>query len=207
MNRIWGKKAWAGLFLVLCGVFQPVPAEAYQILYAEQWFQLFHRHLYEDPDRAMENIYYLEQAQRADFANPLNALARVENPRQWELYRYLFYTQTSLLLIEQYLILARNFDKRTAYWYNYPWKSANLDSLNTAEQVYEFARVYWNQARDWSAKAARIRWIHLPEIQFWADQSHRIETGDLNYGAIIDRQLARLRRVRRDFEAMGPQTY
>ena len=185
------------------------PLQAYKILYAEQWYKLVHLHLYQDADRAMENIRYLEEALKADFANPLNAMAKISNKTQWERYRYLFYTQVNLNLVEQHIVLAKNFDRMFAYFYNYPWKSANLKSLEQAEKVYEFAKYYWGKAKEWSAKAndSRFQFLYLPEIQFWTDQSFRIQTGDLDYEQILNKHLTRLRQVRADFEAMDKTTY
>ena len=198
------------IFILLCGLLALAsPLSAYKVLYAEQWYKLVHRHLYQDPDRVMENIRYLEEALKADFANPLNAMARISNKTQWERYRYLFYTQVNLTMVEQHIVLAKSFDKMFAYFYNYPWKSANLKSLEQAEKVYEFTKYYWEKAKEWSAKAnePRFQFLYLPEVQFWIDQSHRIETGDLNYGQILNKHLTRLRRVREDFEAMDKTTY
>jgi hypothetical protein len=71
----------AGLFL-LTGP----PAYSYKILYAEQFYRLFHLHYYQYPERTAENISYLERALRSDFANPLYALARIPDAKHWERY-------------------------------------------------------------------------------------------------------------------------
>jgi tetratricopeptide (TPR) repeat protein len=180
---------------------------AYDILYAEQYYRMAHRHLYMSPERAAENIYYLEKALRADFANPLNALARIRNPQEWERYRYLFKMHVSLRIIENYLIMANAFDKQVAYFYNSPWKRENLNSLEKAEAWYRAALFYWEEALKWSEKAASTPPLHLEEIRFWIDQLHRITTGELNYFNIIQRHLNRLEKVRADFEAMDASTY
>jgi hypothetical protein len=72
------------LFIALLGA--PRLA-AYQVEYKEQFYRLFHLHYIQYPDDTMENIYWLEQAMKADFANPLYALALIENEVQWEKYR------------------------------------------------------------------------------------------------------------------------
>ena len=63
----------------------------YEIRYAEQFYKLYHSNFYMYPTDFGENIWYLEKALGSDFANPLNALALIENQDQWERYRYLFY--------------------------------------------------------------------------------------------------------------------
>ncbi|MDR0708797.1 MAG: hypothetical protein LBF77_01880, partial [Spirochaetaceae bacterium] len=67
-----------------------LPLNAYLVTYKEQFYRLYHLHYIQYPDDSMENIYWLERAARADFANPLYAFARIENETQWEKYRYLF---------------------------------------------------------------------------------------------------------------------
>jgi hypothetical protein len=66
------------------------PLDGYYVTYKEQYYRLFHLHYIQYPDDSMENIYWLERALKADFANPLYALALIENETQWEKYRSLF---------------------------------------------------------------------------------------------------------------------
>ena len=179
---------------------------AYRILYAEQYYRLYHLHFYQYPDDTMENIYYLEQALKADFANPLYALARIENREQWAQYRTLFKMHVNLKLVELYLTLGGKYDKQVAYFYNAPWRDQNLESLKLAEQTYRVAVGYWEEARGWAFRLPRLR-FNLEEIQAWEDQRFRILTGDLDYGRIIAAHLGRLERVRREFEGMDENTY
>jgi len=181
-------------------------ASAYRILYAEQYYRLYHLHFYQYPDDSMENIYYLERALQADFANPLYALARVDTPDQWAQYRSLFKMHVNLKLVELYLTLGSKYDKQAAYFYNAPWRNQNLESLELAEQVYRLAVGYWEQARSWAFRLPRL-YFNLEEIQAWEDQRARILSGDLDYGRIIDAHLRRLQRVRREFESMDENTY
>lgn len=184
-----------------------VPASAYKIEYAEQWYKLVHRHLYEDPDSVLENIYYLERALRADFANPLNALTPIKDEKEWERYRALFRMHVNLMLVQQTLVLGSNFDKQQAYFYNYPWKAANLDSLSKAEKIYQTAFGYWKDAQTYAAEATNKPLVWFENLQFWIDEQNRIETGDLDYTRIIQKQLDRVADVRAKFQAMGPKTY
>jgi len=182
-------------------------ASAWRILYAEQYYKLYHEHLYHYPDDTMEDIFYLEQALKADFVNPLYALTPIHNTTEWERYRDLFSMHVNLKLIASYLTLGTKYDKMNAYFYNYPWKQQNLDSLTTAEQTYKVAYGYWTRAKEWSAKAWALRDVHLEAVSEWEDENFRIETGDLNYQDTIDEQLARLAKVRDQFQKMGPGTY
>ena len=184
-----------------------LPANAYLVYYKEQYYRLFHVHLYQHPEDSTENIYWLEQALKAPFANPLYALAKIENEIQWEKYRYLFLMHLNIKMIEQYMFLGNKWNKRNAYFYNSPWKDQNLKSLETAETCYRTALYYWDEAVSWSEKAneRRFRWIDLPRIQFWQDEAFRIENGTLNYGRTIRRELESLQKVRERFEEMDYQ--
>jgi len=176
-------------------------------MYAEQYYKLYHEHLYHYPDDTMEDIYYLESALKADFANPLYALAPIKDTTEWERYRDLFSMHVSLKLIYSFLTLGGKYDKMTAFFYNYPWKRQNLESLDKAEQAYKAAYGWWQKAKEWSAKAWAMRGTHLDHIEEWETENFRVETGDLDYQAIIDAQLARLAKVRADFQKMDKSTY
>jgi len=181
-----------------------LPANSYFVTYKEQYYRLFHIHHIQYPDDSMENIYWLEQAMKADFANPLYALALIENEVQWEKYRYLFNMHINIKLIEQYLYLGNKWNKRKAYFYNAPWRDQNLESLETAETCYRAALYYWDEALKWQEKAneKRFRWIILHKVEFWQDEVVRIEDGTLDYGKTIKRELALLEKVREKFQAM-----
>ena len=182
---------------------------AYFVTYKEQYYRLFHLHLIQYPDDTMENIYWLEKALKADFCNPLYALALIENEVQWEKYRYLFMMHINIKLTEQYLFLGNKWNKRNAYFYNAPWKEQNLESLETAETCFRTAMYYWEQALEWAEKLKdrRFRFIHLQRVQFWEDEVFRIENRQLNYGRTINRELNLLQAVRERFQAMDENTY
>jgi hypothetical protein len=184
----------------------PNRAYSYPILYAEQFYRLFHLHHYQYPDRTAENIWYLERALRSDFANPLYALARIPDTKHWERYRYLFYMHVNLKLTELHLNWGSKYQKLTAYFFNAPWQRENLESLDRAEELFRFALNYWEEARSWSKKAYPLPY-HMEDIQFWEDENFRIETGELNYTNIIAEQIRRVEKVRADFQAMDANTY
>jgi hypothetical protein len=194
-------------FALLLALLPLLPVSAWRIMYKEQYYKLYHEHFYHYPDDTMESIHYLEEAMKADFCNPLYAMAAIANTTEWERYRYLFNLHVNLRLIYLYLTLGSKYDKQAAYFYNAPWKRQNLESIELAEQVYKTAYRYWEEARKWSARAWAMRTVHLEDIQLWEDECWRIETGELDYREIIDEQLARLAKVRAAFEAMDEKTY
>ncbi len=198
------KRAILALLLVLLPL---ASASGWRIMYKEQYYKLYHEQLYHRPDDTMELISYLEEAMKADFCNPLYALAKIENEVQWERYRYLFNMHVNLMLLDLYRQLGAKWDKQVAYFYNAPWKRQNLESLATAEQIYRVGYRYWEEAKKWSARAWAMRTVHLPKVQKWEDDNWRIETGDLDFEDILDENLAHLAKVRADFEKMDADTY
>lgn len=195
----------AFLFLLIV----TLPAFSYVVRFKEQFYRLYHVHYNQYPDDIMENIYWLERAVEADFANPLYALGKINTKEDWEKYRYLFMMHLNLKLVEQHLRLGSKWDKQIAYFYNAPWKEQNLESLETAETCYQTARFYWNEAKLWAEKAnmRKFRFLFLTDLQYWEDERERIATGSLDYERTIGRELARLEKVRADFLAMDENTY
>ena len=196
----------AVLLLALMGV-ALWPADGYRLIYREQLYELYHQHQVQYPYRIVENIFRLQQVLRADFANPLYALARIEDQKEWRRYRMLFNMHINLKLTELHLQLGGRYFKFKAYFYNWPWRRQNLESLGYAESYIEAARGYWREAQRWSKEAWEQSGVHLEEIQNWLDENWRIENGRLDYDAIIDRHLARLEGVREQFEGMDENTY
>jgi hypothetical protein len=182
------------------------PVHGYNLLYAEQFYRLFRMNLYTYPEDALENIFWLERSLRADFANPLNALARIENKEEWARYRSLFRMHVNLKLVEQYLLLASKYDKRNAYFFNEPWKEINLKSLEKAKKIYSMADYYWEEALRWSDEVP-YSFTVLEDVQYWEDENHRIRTGELDYREIIDKHLDRVNGVIETFEEMDEETY
>ena len=180
---------------------------AYRLAFKEQLYKLYHQHLKSESLDIAENIHWLEECLRADFANPLNAMAIIHNKTEWEKYRDLFTMHINLKLVESYLQWGSQFNKQEAYFYNAPWQQLNLESLDKAEKLFRYALVYWEEAKAWSKKLKQFKWIELPEIQAWEDEQFRIDTGDLNYQAIIEKHLGKLAQVRQSFKNMDDKTY
>lgn len=180
---------------------------SYKLLYAEEYYKLYHQNLYQYPEDYTGNIWFLEQALGRPFVNPLNALTRIDNRNEWKRYRYLFYMHVNLKLVEQYRFLAHAYDKKTAYFYNAPWKYDNLKSLDIAESYYKTAEYYWGQANIWVNKLKKTKYYFLESIQYWEDEKTRIISGELNYKEILGNDLKKLEKVRAAFNAMDGKTY
>lgn len=195
------------IVVLLFSIFSIQPAFGYRLIYREQLYELHHRQLYNYPLDIAENIHWLELALRADFANPLHALARIENEREWAKYRELFTLHLNLKLTELYLLWARGYYKFNAYFYNYPWRDQNLESIEKAELLLNQALVYWDEAVKYAQRAGEHRWVYIEEQQFWEDELFRIQSDELDYERIIGKHLERLYEVRADFEAMNADSY
>ena len=71
-------------FAFVLFAFVPTKPSAYMVKYKEDYYKLFHVHYQQFPDDCMENIYWLEKAVQADFANPLYAEAKIETEKDPE---------------------------------------------------------------------------------------------------------------------------
>ena len=197
------------IFLIIFFFSSLSPASSYFVRYKEQYYKLYHIHLKQHSDDILENIYYLEKAIKADFCNPLYALATIKDEKDWEKYRYLFLMHLNLKMVEQHLRLANRYDKKEAFFYNYSWKEQNIDSLNKAEQIYKTSLVYWEEAKLWAEKAnvPAFKFLFLDKVQYWEDEKEAMVTGKLNYEKTVNRNLRRLEKVREKFLTMDENTY
>ena len=199
------KKIFRAIFAAIALIFTVSPAFSYMVKYKEDYYKLFHVHYQQYPDDVMENIYWLEKAVQADFCNPLYAGVKIDNEDDWEKYRYLFMMHINLKLIEQHLRLGRTYDKKTAKFYDAPWKDLYIENLKKAKSCYEAGLYYWQEAKLWAEKAnvGKFKFLFLTDIQNWEDERERVGNGNLDYDKILNREMSRVQKVIDDFEKMG----
>jgi hypothetical protein len=197
------------LFFAILILFSQEKSAAYMVKYKEDFYRLYHVHYQQTPDDCIENIYWLEKAVQADFANPLYAYVKIQNESEWEKYRYLFQMHLNLKLIEQHLRLGRIYDKKVAYFYDAPWKDEYLRNLEKAKSCYEICYTYWNEASVWAEKAndVKFKFLNMANLQNWEDERERISLGKLDYKKILDRELSRLNKVIADLNSMESKNY
>ncbi|MBQ2601424.1 MAG: hypothetical protein II584_03425 [Treponema sp.] len=190
-------------------IISSVPAFSYVAKYKEDYYRLYHIHHQQLPDDCIENIYWLELAVKADFANPYYAMTKIEDESQWEKYRCLFMMHVNLKLIEQHLRLGRIYDKQVAYFYDAPWKDEYQRNLEKAKTCYEACYTYWEEAKLWAEKASvsKFNFMYLTGLQNWEDERERVSTGKLNYKRTLDRELERVQKVLDDLIEMNGKTY
>ncbi len=204
------RKTAARILIFLILVFSAAgTAGAFVCKYKEDYYKLYHVHYQQNPNDCLENIYWLEKAAKADFANPYYALAKIETEKQWEKYRYLFMMHVNLKLVEQHMRLGRIYDKKVAYFYDAPWKDEYLRNLNTAKTYYTACYSYWEEAKLWAEKAnvSQFNFLFITDQQNWEDERERIVTGTLNYQKTLDREIARVQKVIDDLVAMESKNY
>jgi hypothetical protein len=174
------------------------------VKYKEDWYKLYHVHYQQYPDDCIENIYWLEQAVKADFCNPQFCDFKVTNEKQWEKYRYLFQMHINLKLIEQHLRLGRTYDKKCIYFYDSPWKDEYLRNMQKALSCYQAGLYYWQEAKIWyeKANAPSFNFLFITEKQNWEDERERIYTGELNYERMLNREIERLEKNIAELEEM-----
>lgn len=172
--------------------------------FKEEFYQLYHIHYQQFPDDCIQNIYWLEQAVRADFCNPLYAMAKITTEDQYEKYRYLFMMHLNLKLIEQHLRLGRIYDKKALYFYDAPWKDEYKNNLLKTKSCYEAGYYYWKEANLWAEKAniGKFRYLFIQELQNFEDERERIGTGELDYKKILDRELKRVNKILSEIEEL-----
>lgn len=181
----------------------------YRIIYKEQYYKLYHQQFYMYPENYAENIHWLENALRADFANPLYAMAKIETKEEWEWYRNHFTMHVNLLLTKNYLQWANRYIKQNAYFYNEPWKEENLKSLEKAKKLVNMAKIYWEEVLKnvEDIKAMNLHFMNLTGIQQWEDEYYRITHNEIDYNKIINREMTRIEKVSAEFENMDETTY
>jgi len=208
-KKTFSKKTTVILVIFLLFTFIPYHAQAYMVKYKEDYYKLFHVHYQQYPDDVMENIYWLEQAVKADFANPLYADAKINTTQEWEKYRYLFMMHLNLKLIEQHMRLGRTYDKNVAHFYDAPWKDLYIQNLEKAKSCYQAGLYYWQEASVWAEKAntPTFQFMTLTDIQNWEDERERIKDGKLDYNKILTREITRVQNVINEFVAMDTKSY
>lgn len=161
-------------------------------MYAEHYYRLYHLNLHRNPIDYLENLVYLEQALKAPFCNPINAIGKVENEDEYNYYRYLFKMHCNILMVDTYRYLGGEFDRQKVYWFNAPFREIILDGLQKAKAYYECAKVYWNEAQRYSKLASKYQFLEIENLQYWMDECWEIENRELDYGKYIQKDLDKI---------------
>jgi hypothetical protein len=192
------------LLILLAFLVMGNPLMASRITYAEEWYKLYHMHLHRYPADELDNLIYLERALDAHFSNALYALAPIQNEKEWEYYQLLFKLHVNLQIVRTYMAIAMKYDREKVYFYNAPWRDANLRSLLIAEEYYQRALFFWQATKPWieQLNTPAFRWMHIPALNNWQQELTKINNGDLDFEKIINRHLNTLQEHRSFFESL-----
>lgn len=170
----------------------------------EDYYKFYHSHFIADELDIAENINYLENFFKVNFANPIYAFAKIEHTDEWDKYKALFNMHVSLKLVSLYLEYGDRYFKHEAYFFNSPWKDINLKGLDKAQAIFNDALYYWGRAKEYSAQASvkKFKFLILEDIQYWEDENYRIANKDLDYEKIIQKHIYQIEEVRKKFQNM-----
>lgn len=182
------KRILLTVLLILC-IAVPTTSDARRLYYAEE-FYLYVMNLYQVNSSLMRNIRFMQWALQAPFDNPVRSLAKIETENDFLRYQQLFKMHVNLLIIDSYLQLARRFDKEHVYFFNLGYAEDLKKSFGIARYFYEISFNYWDEALKHANEAEK----HPGRISIdaWEDELSLIQTGGLDYRAIIEGHLAKL---------------
>jgi hypothetical protein len=167
----------------------PTQVQARKLYYAEE-FYLYALNLYHTNPNLERNIRFMQWALQAPFDNQVRSLALIENEQDFRRYKALFRMHVNLLIIDSYLKLATRFDKQHVYYFNLWYAEELRESFTFAKYFYQISRNYWDEAKKHADSAEGIP--GRINIDYWEDEQYLIQTGELDYGLIIDEHLQKL---------------
>lgn len=167
----------------------PTQVQARKLYYAEE-FYLYALNLYHTNPNLERNIRFMQWALKAPFDNQVRSLALIENEQDFRRYKALFRMHVNLLIIDSYLKLATRFDKQHVYYFNLWYAEELKESFTFARYFYKVSFNYWEEAKKHAESAEQIP--GRINIDFWEDEQYLIQTGELDYGLIIDEHLQKL---------------
>ncbi|AHE63100.1 hypothetical protein [Borrelia parkeri] len=173
-----------------------------KFFYAEQWYVIFNEQMKKNPNSYKRNIFFLQNALKYPFGNPNYSLSKVETREEWDKYKLLFKMHVNLLLVKQHLYLGDLFDTRYTYFYKTPKKKGILENLNKSTNFYKIAAEYYTEALKYHKQLQKYKFTKMQSdgITNWEDEYHRIETKELNYYDIIERELTRIEQTKKFFQ-------
>ncbi|AYE36639.1 hypothetical protein DB313_04160 [Borrelia turcica IST7] len=202
-------KSFFTLNLFILSIFLTINANASsKFFYAEQWYVIFNTQMKRKPQNFKRNIFFLKNALKFPFGNPKYSLAKVETREEWDKYKLLFKMHVNLLLVKQHLYLGDLFDTRYVYFYKTPKRDGILENLNKATNFYKIAADYYTEALTYHKKLKKYKstTIQSDGITNWKDEYYRIETKELDYYNIIEKELMRIEKTK-DFFNKRPNHF
>lgn len=168
------------------GDFSYVPLRR-RIRYAEEFYGLFRESIHRNTENLNANVFWLLHALKAPFAPPVQALAKIETPKQWRKYKNLFRFQVYYLITETYLRLGERYEKPNILFFNHKFKKEIKEGLQIAKIYYKRSQHYWKIAVNYAKICWKDRDLKLlsvyGETDKWQDRVYRtiIPHQEMNY--------------------------
>ncbi|MDD5067442.1 MAG: hypothetical protein PHF84_10405 [bacterium] len=133
--------------------------------YLEDYYQLYAERLCYNEEDIRLNVYFLEKGLRSSFRHPSKALCLLRNEQEGKKYKNLIIMHMYLKIMQNYLTLAHQYDKKEIYYFNLDFRDDIKKSFATAKYYYNLARDYWKKVLAYAEKAGRTNamtaWDHL----------------------------------------------
>lgn len=171
------------------------------LAYLEEFYRLYYLPQLFDNDNLNQNLHWLQTALKAPFAPPIQALVICKTPAEYERYQQLLRMHIHYLMTQNCVLLAARYDKHEPVFFNKEYSKEILESLEYARYHYECARNYWAVVLDFKRDLSKARFARVPDMEFSEDLLVRIDSGELDYRRVIDRQLAKLEKTKAYFQA------
>jgi hypothetical protein len=163
------------------------------VYYAEDYYKL-----YSQPDYYTEgdidlNILFMQGALKQPFRPAYKALVPCLTERQHEKYKDLLRMHMNIRIMQDYLLLGRQYDMTELYYYQKPVTEDLIKSLTIAEGYYLKAASTWSEVRRWAAESYIIKEVRV-DLDSLEDEAVLIigREVDWQYDRIIAKHLARV---------------
>lgn len=192
-------KAWKTILLFLLLI---VLVSGGKLRYKEEFYRLYYLPHYSSQTDYNRNIFWLQIAMSAAFAPPIQALAICETEEEYQKYQILLKMHLNYLIAKNHVFIAARYDKHKPLWFNRRYKKDILKSLDIAEYHYLCAQNYWEEVLRYKQEAETIKKTRI-KIDFLEDMIYKIDTDDVNYRRVTDRQLNKLKKTRSFFDSLS----
>ncbi len=182
------------LFLLLIEI-----THARKLRYKEEFYRLYYLPQYSSQSDYNRNIFWLQVAMDVQFAPPIQALTICKTEKQYKKYRLLLKMHLNYLMAKNQIFIAARYDKHEPLWFNRPYKEDILKSLDIAEYHYKCAENYWNEMMKYKKQAKAIKKTRI-ELDFLEDMIYKVDSKEVNYKRVVDRQLNKLEKTKAFFD-------
>lgn len=170
----------------------------------EEFYRLYYLPQLYDQHDLNRNLYWLQFALKMPFATPIQALSVQKTEAQYARYQKLLTFHIHYLMTQTCVFLAARYDKHEPVFFNREFSKEISESLDWARYYYECADRYWTATLNLKKDLDKSAKIRVEDMEFCEEALARINTGELDYKRVIDRQLAKLKKTKAYFA--GPVT-